>query len=67
MYDVRSLLQKHQEILSILNKEGRAEQAKLVGGCVRDFLLSGEISEDVDISTTLKPDEVIKIMDKYRK
>ena len=67
MYDVRSLLQKHQEILSILNKEGRMEQAKLVGGCVRDFLLSGEISEDVDISTTLKPYEVIKIMDKYRK
>ena len=67
MYDVKSLLQKHQEILSILNEKVRVEQAKLVGGCVRDFLLSGEISEDVDISTILKPDEVIQIMDKYRK
>ena len=58
------LLKKHNFILSILN--GREKKnAMFVGGCVRDFLLSGKISDDIDISTILKPDEVIEKLKKY--
>ena len=34
-------------------------QVRLVGGCVRDFLL-GKAPEDIDIVTSIPPKEVLK-------
>ena len=66
--DFDLLLKSHKYILELLDSDGNsnAQNAKLVGGCVRDFLLSGEISNDVDISTVLKPLEVIERLKKYK-
>lgn len=63
------LLKLHKPILELLNDNGVSykENAKLVGGCVRDFLLSGKISNDVDVSTIIKPLKVIERLKKYRK
>ena len=47
-----------QTIFKALNQE-----ARLVGGCVRDSLLKKDIN-DVDIATPLPPDEVIKLLKK---
>ena len=38
--------------------------ARFIGGCVRDVLLKREVT-DIDIGTTLHPDEVEKIFNKY--
>ena len=67
--DFDLLLKLHRPILELLNDNGSSgkENAKLVGGCVRDFLLYGKISNDIDISTVIKPLEVIEILKKYRK
>ena len=47
-----------KKIFRILNSENKID-AMFVGGCVRKFLLKEEI-DDIDIATTLKPDEIIK-------
>ncbi len=47
-----------QKILHLLNSYG---EARCVGGCVRDSLL-GNVVKDIDISTTLTPNEVKKIL-----
>ena len=64
--DCSELLDKYKDILLLLNGLNEKERAKLVGGCVRDFLLTKKISNDVDISTILQPKEVVEILDKYR-
>lgn len=38
--------------------------ARLVGGCVRDFILYNKLVEDVDIATPLKPEETITRLEK---
>lgn len=58
-----SLVEKHKEILQVL--VAKQHSSKLVGGCVRDFLKYGIFADDIDISTTLKPNEVKEILRKY--
>jgi len=65
MVSATALLNKHKEILTIINKNS-IDKAKLVGGCVRDFLHNHTISEDVDISTIFTPDEIISIFKEYK-
>ncbi|MFZ2101451.1 MAG: CCA tRNA nucleotidyltransferase, partial [Oricola sp.] len=46
-----------QAILSVLNRDG--EEARVVGGAVRNHLL-GEAIGDVDIATTCVPEETVR-------
>ncbi len=46
-------------IFSYLNEIGKENAARFVGGCVRKSL-TGEIIDDVDLATTLEPNEVKK-------
>ena len=62
---VSVLIEKHKDILQLLNSQ-KSQSAMLVGGCVRDFLMYGKISEDTDISTTLTPDEVKDLLWKWK-
>ena len=55
-------MNKYAEILQIFG----TNEAKLVGGCVRDYLKYGRFVEDVDISTILAPKEVIAKLLEYR-
>lgn len=38
-------------------------KAKLVGGCVRDFILYKKLVDDIDIATVLVPNDVIKLLE----
>ena len=49
---------KIKKIFRILNAENK-KQAMFVGGCVRKFILNERI-DDIDIATSLTPDEIIK-------
>ena len=49
---------KAKKIFRILNTEND-KQAMFVGGCVRKHILNQKI-DDIDIATTLTPDEIIK-------
>lgn len=49
------------EVISAIEDHGG--EAFMVGGCVRDFLLGQEV-KDVDIATSLRPEEIINIFDK---
>ena len=46
-------------IFSYLNEIGVEDQVRFVGGCVRKSL-SGESIDDIDLATSLKPEEVKK-------
>jgi len=48
-----------QEIFSTLNTPGEDTKARFVGGCVRKAL-HGENIDDIDLATSLTPDEVKK-------
>lgn len=45
-----------RRVLTALTRDGEA--TRLVGGCVRDALL-GRIGDDIDLATTLQPNDVI--------
>lgn len=45
-------------VLDALNGEG--EEARIVGGAVRDWLIGRGVRSDVDIATTALPDEVMR-------
>jgi poly(A) polymerase len=47
-------------IFDILLKNG--DEVRVVGGCVRDFLLDRKIN-DFDLATKYRPDEVIKVLE----
>jgi len=47
-----------KKIFSILNSKNK-KQAMFVGGCVRKYILNEKI-DDIDIATTLTPDQIIK-------
>ena len=49
---------KAKKIFNILNSEKR-RQAMFVGGCVRKYILNEKI-DDIDIATTLTPNEIIE-------
>tara|TARA_R110000868_G_scaffold218576_2_gene469120 strand:- start:53763 stop:54926 length:1164 start_codon:yes stop_codon:yes gene_type:complete len=38
------------------------DEARLVGGAVRDYVLNGDIADDIDIATTAHPQTVIKCL-----
>ncbi|BAF61562.1 polynucleotide adenylyltransferase PcnB [Candidatus Vesicomyidisocius calyptogenae] len=60
----RSLLDKDAlKVINIINKAGF--KAYLVGGCVRDFLLS-LTPKDFDIATNAKPEQVHKLFKRSR-
>ena len=63
LHEIASLVAKYEDILKIFGQNGNA---KLVGGCVRDYLKYGKFVEDVDISTILAPKEVIAKLLEYR-
>ena len=63
LYEIGSLVEKYAEILQIFG----TNEAKLVGGCVRDYLKYGKFVEDVDISTILAPKEVIAKLLEYKR
>ena len=50
-------------IFSRLNEIGEESKARFVGGCVRKALC-GENVDDIDLATSLEPDEVKKILNK---
>ena len=50
-------------IFSCLNEIGEESKARFVGGCVRKALC-GENVDDIDLATSLEPDEVKKILNK---
>ncbi len=63
LHKIGPLMNKYAEILQIFG----TNEAKLVGGCVRDYLKYGKFVEDVDISTILAPKEVIAKLLEYKK
>ena len=65
-FDIEKLVEKHRDILQIISKN-ESKTSKLVGGCVRDFLQFGIFADDIDISTTFLPDEVIELLKNYKK
>ena len=48
-----------QIVFSCLNEAGKESKVKFVGGCVRKALY-GENIEDIDLATSLDPNEVKK-------
>ena len=42
------------------------EETRFVGGCVRDLIIKKKGSYDVDLATTLKPNEIIEILKKKK-
>ncbi len=50
-------IKEAQLIFSYLNEVGRESNVRFVGGCVRKALC-GEIIDDIDLATSLKPSEV---------
>ena len=52
-------LKEAKELFSYLNQIGEENKVKFVGGCVRK-VLSAEIVDDIDLATTLEPNEVKK-------
>lgn len=51
----------NEDIKTLFNIFNGNNKLMLVGGCVRNFILNKEIN-DFDFATTLKPEEVIKIL-----
>tara|TARA_Y100000590_G_C15659996_1_gene992206 strand:- start:435 stop:1727 length:1293 start_codon:yes stop_codon:yes gene_type:complete len=52
-------IKEAQKICSHLNEIGKETRVRFVGGCVRKAL-SGEVIDDIDLATSLTPDEVKK-------
>lgn len=50
-----------EDAMNILAKLNEVSEGYLVGGCVRDLLL-GKRPHDFDITTKLRPDEIIKLL-----
>ena len=56
-------IKEAQIIFSHLNQIGKESQVRFVGGCVRRAI-RGESIDDIDLATTLEPDEVKKRLNK---
>ena len=63
--EFKKALQEEPELLHIM--ELLDNQARLVGGCVRDFILYEKLVYDIDIATTYSPDEVQKRLENFYK
>ncbi len=55
---VKSLqnIQEAEKIFSCLNQDGKEDNVRFVGGCVRKALCGDEI-DDLDLATSLEPSE----------
>ena len=64
-YSVGNLLQKYsiKRLFDIFENESK--EVRLVGGCIRDALLAKE-TKDIDVAANIKPDEIIKILNKHK-
>jgi tRNA nucleotidyltransferase/poly(A) polymerase len=62
--NLKKILASEEELLKIMQLLG---QARLVGGCVRDFILYNILVDDIDIATPLLPTEVETILAPYFK
>ena len=60
-YNLNELLNKEviKKIFDIFNNESK--EVRLVGGCVRDALLSRK-SKDLDFATNFEPQEIVNIL-----
>ena len=56
-------IQEAQKIFSCLNEVGKESKVRFVGGCVRK-VLCGQVADDIDLATSLQPDEVKKKLTK---
>jgi poly(A) polymerase len=56
------MLNKGREVLQIINSSGKGAEARFVGGCVRNSLIDGALT-DIDIATNLTPDEVTQVFE----
>ena len=56
-------IKEAQMIFSYLNEIGKESEVKFVGGCVRKAIC-GENIDDIDLATSLEPDEVKKRLNK---
>ena len=45
--------------------ENESKEVRLVGGCIRDALL-GKETKDIDVAAKVKPDEIIRILNKNK-
>ena len=52
-------IKEAQIIFSYLNEDGKSSNVRFVGGCVRKALC-GEIIDDIDLATSLTPEEIKK-------
>ncbi len=59
------MLNKGREVLQIINNFGKGAEARFVGGCVRNSLIDGAVT-DIDIATNLTPDEVTHVFEKKK-
>ena len=64
-YSLGNLLQKYsiKRLFDIFKNESK--EVRLVGGCIRDALL-GKETKDIDVAANVKPDEIIKILNKHK-
>ena len=56
-------IKEARTIFTLLNEIGKEDRVRFVGGCVRKSI-SGENIDDIDLATSLKPDEVKKRLNK---
>ena len=56
-------IKEAQIIFSHLNEIGKDSEVRFVGGCVRKAICGDNI-DDIDLATSLKPDEVKKRLNK---
>ena len=64
-YSLGNLLQKYsiKRLFDIFENESK--EVRLVGGCIRDAFL-GKETKDIDVAANVKPDEIIKILNKHK-
>ena len=56
-------MKEAQVIFSHLNESGKESKVRFVGGCVRKTI-SGEKTDDIDLATSLEPNEVKEILNR---
>ena len=54
-----------KELFKSFNSYSNNAELRFVGGCVRK-LISGEKVDDIDLSTNLKPENVIEVLKKIK-
>ena len=54
-----------QELFKSFNSFSKESELRFVGGCVRKLII-GEKIDDIDLSTNLKPEDVINILKKSK-